>query len=221
MLGFEDPELLRVRGTDLQILEYFQHQHHGQIAKLTNWLAVNMLPPPDALLTSPIHTALAAMDRCSLFYTTNYDSFIEQSFELHKRPRRVVAVEGHMASQDGCAEIVKFHGDFDNPDRMVLTESDYEERLSFTTAMDLRLWSDLLNRTILFIGYSFRNPNVSYLFRQVNDRFKDLPDSRSGRRAYIIHAAGVGRTLLSRIPLNSNGACFRNETSRSSQLAPI
>jgi len=188
MLGFEDPELLRFRGTDLQILEYFKLHHHGQVARLTNWLVTNMQPPDEALLNSPIHRELAAMDQCSLFYTTNYDFFIERSFGLLNRPCRVVAVEGHMAPQPGGCEIVKFHGDFDNPDCMVLTESDYEKRLGFNTAMDLRLWSDLLNRTVLFLGYGFRDPNVSYLFRQVNERFQDLPDSRTGRRAYIVVA---------------------------------
>jgi SIR2-like domain len=69
---------------------------------------------------------------------------------------------------------------------MVLTESDYEERLSFNSAMDLRLFSDLLNRTVLFIGYSFRDPNVAYLFRRINSWFDKLPHSESGRRAYII-----------------------------------
>ena len=36
-----------------------------------------------------------------------------------------------------------------------LTESDYERRMEFKTPMDLRLWSDLLNRSILFLGYVF------------------------------------------------------------------
>jgi predicted butyrate kinase (DUF1464 family) len=69
---------------------------------------------------------------------------------------------------------------------MVLTESDYERRMEFKEVMDLRLWSDLLNRSILFLGYSFRDPNVAYLFRQVKERFAGLPNTSSGRRAYIV-----------------------------------
>ena len=41
MLGFETPELLRTRGTDLQILEYFKLLNEG-IAPLTNWLFAEM-----------------------------------------------------------------------------------------------------------------------------------------------------------------------------------
>src|SRR5258708_39486555 len=37
MLGYEDPDLLRVRGDDLQILEYFRIKHSNQMAEIQNW----------------------------------------------------------------------------------------------------------------------------------------------------------------------------------------
>ena len=39
ILGFAEADLARVRGTDLQILEYFKLCQSGQTAKLTNWLS--------------------------------------------------------------------------------------------------------------------------------------------------------------------------------------
>src|ERR1700730_15380003 len=39
---------------------------------------------------------------------------------------------------------------------------------------------------ILFVGYSFRDPNIAYLFRTVNEKFKNLPHSFAGKRAYIV-----------------------------------
>jgi hypothetical protein len=38
---------------------------------------------------------------------------------------------------------------------------------------------------MLFIGYSFRDWNVSYLFRLINEQFGPLPQAPTGRRAYI------------------------------------
>ena len=184
-LGFGNPQLIRARGTDLQILEYFKLTHCGY-SLLINWLVRNMNPPEAAISVSPIHNELAAMVKCGIFYTTNFDDFIERSFTLHRRQHSAVAIEAQMRTEQGVTEIVKFHGDWNHPDFMVLTESDYERRMAFNTAMDLRLWSDLLNRSVLFIGYSFRDPNVAYLFRQVKDRFAELPNTSSGRRAYII-----------------------------------
>ena len=51
-LEFENPELLRSRGTDLQILEYFQTKKGGQMSQLTNWLLKKMCPPDSALKNS-------------------------------------------------------------------------------------------------------------------------------------------------------------------------
>ena len=184
-LGFEDPYLLRIRGTDLQILEYFKIKKSG-LAPLRNWLLKEMSAPDKALKASIIHSELVKLSKCKIFYTTNYDNFLEHSFNLHGRLNRVIAIENNMGSQTDICEIVKFHGDFNYPQRMVLSESDYEKRLSFNSPMDLRLRSDMLGRAMLFIGYSFRDSNVAYLFRLVNEQLKELPGSRTGHRAYII-----------------------------------
>ena len=184
-LGFEDIQLVRARGTDLQILEYFKLQFSGY-ARLTNWLVRQMDPPDDTLRESAIHSELVKMEKCSIIYTTNFDDFIERSFKLNQRPHKAVVIEEQMRTDNGIAEVVKFHGDWNHPDRMVLTESDYERRMEFKTPMDLRLWSDLLNRSILFLGYSFRDPNIAYLFRQVRERFAQLPNSTYGYRAHIV-----------------------------------
>lgn len=144
-----------------------------------------MQAPDLALQNSKIHTALGQLDKCSKFYTTNYDDFIERSLKLAGKNIQVVAHERHMGQSFGKVEVVKFHGDFTTPDRMVLSEGDYETRIQLRSDLDLKLRSDILGNAILFIGYSFRDVNVSYIFRLANDDFGKLPHS-NGRRAYII-----------------------------------
>ena len=191
-LGFRIPALLRTRGTDLQILEYFKLVRED-IAPLTNWLLVNMQAPDDAITGSPIFRALAALSQCQLYYTTNYDNFLERALELAERNPCSVATEKDIGSVTlNRPQVVKFHGDLNNPSRLVITESDYETRLAFTSAMDLRLRSDILGRAVLFLGYSFRDPNVAYLFRLVNEHFQDLAANPTGRRAYIVVAESFG-----------------------------
>lgn len=185
LLGFNDPDLLRVRGTDLQILEYFK-QENGNSTTLTNWLVSEFKPPKDALENSKIHRGLCELEKCKTFYTTNFDSFLEDSFNLLNRKNKTIAKEQDMCRvHNGECEIIKFHGDLTNLDRMVLSEADYEKRLALTTEMDYRFKSDLLNRTVLFLGYSFRDPNVAYLFRTITDQFKNS-NGLQVPKAYIV-----------------------------------
>lgn len=187
-LGFEKPELIRARGTDLQVLEYFKLVKEG-IAPLANWLLLNMQAPDDAIRESPVLNALAALKLCPLYYTTNYDNFLERALALAGRAPSTVSSETHIGGTTSRQpQVVKFHGDLDNPDRMVVTESDYERRLAFSTAMDFRLRADVLGRVVLFLGYSFRDPNVAYLFRLVNEHLDKLTVNPTGRRAYIVVA---------------------------------
>ncbi|TKB75099.1 MAG: SIR2 family protein [Nitrospira sp.] len=185
-LGFGIPDLLRVRGTDIQILEYFKIKKAGETQLLKNWLLRSMQPPDKALRLSPIHRELAKLKKCNLFYTTNFDDLIERAFDIHRRRYRSVAVESDMGNERSICEIIKFHGDLNHPSEMVLSESDYERRLSLSSAMDYRLRGDILGRVLLFMGYSFRDVNVSYLFRLITDQFKSLLGAQSGRRAYIV-----------------------------------
>ena len=184
-LGFSDPALLRARGSDLQILEYYKLKNSGKLDKLKTWLIGQLSAPDSALQSSPIHTALGALDRCKVFYTTNYDDYIERALRITGKSVRGVATASDMAQGDSY-EVVKFHGDFSNMNEMVMSESEYELRLQLNTAVDFRLRSDALNRALLFVGYSFRDWNVSYLFRLLNENFKSLSSSSHGTRGFIV-----------------------------------
>lgn len=184
-LGYEDPELLRYRGTDLQILEFFE-QKKGNFAPLTNWLVRRFVVPEEAIKASRVHAAISALDNSTRFYTTNYDDLLERSLRLAGRQVKVVAGERDMGLGDKMVEVVKFHGDFDNPDAMVFSEGHYYKRLRLDGPLDLKLRSDLLNRVALFVGYSFRDLNIGFLFDILNEMLKSLPDSDTGKRAYIV-----------------------------------
>jgi SIR2-like domain len=117
--------------------------------------------------------------------STNYDDFLERALKASGRDVQVIATEGHMGFHSSKVQVIKFHGDFNNPDEMVLSERQYYKRMRLESPMDLKLRSDLFGRAVLFVGYSFRDMNVAYLFQNVNEMFKQLPHSFSGKRAYI------------------------------------
>jgi hypothetical protein len=138
------------------------------------------------ILASPIHAELVELSACSHFYTTNYDDFIERALRRNGRKIHVISSELSISHDRAAVEVVKFHGDFNSPDQMVLSESHYMDRMRLESPMDFKLRADMLGRAVLFIGYSFRDPNVNYIFHIVNRLFARLPGSYDGRRAYII-----------------------------------
>ena len=66
-----------------------------------------------------------------------------------------------------ATQIVKFHGDFDDDASLVLAETDYFERLSFDSPLDIKFRADALGRTILFIGYSMGDMNIRLLLHRL------------------------------------------------------
>jgi len=186
LIGADDAELLRMRGTELQILEYMRIKF-DTMQPLINWLHASMQPKDDDLRASMLHSALASMSASRLFYTTNYDDFIERALRLFGQQVIAISSEHDLSQLMADIQVVKFHGDFNKPDTMVLSESDYERRMRLTSPMDFKLRSDILGRALLFVGYSFRDANVAYLFRLITDYFGALPQSFAGKRAYIIY----------------------------------
>lgn len=191
-LGFSNPQLLRIRGEDLQILEYYRDKNENKLTKLTNWMVREFNAPDPVLRDNSLIRSLASLKLCDKFYTTNFDDYLERGLRLCGRSVSTVATEHQIrllltekVNHPEVCEVVKFHGDLESPDQMVVTESDYRSRLALETLMDDRLKSDLLGRAVLFVGYSFRDWNVSYLFHVIEKLHGRFPDSVTGRRAFV------------------------------------
>lgn len=59
------------------------------------------------------------------------------------------------------------HGDVDNPDSIILIRDDYENYSHKNHPFIDALKGDLMNKTFLFIGFSFTDPNFSYISSQL------------------------------------------------------
>ena len=103
------------------------------------------------------------------FWTTNYDSLIEDALRDAKRMVDVKYKNSHLAISlsHRDAIVYKMHGDKSDPDEAVLIKDDYEkyyrERTPFVTA----LCGDLISKTFLFIGFSFSDPNIDYILSRI------------------------------------------------------
>jgi hypothetical protein len=62
ILGYETPDLLHLRGTDLQILEYFRIKK-SNFAPLTNWMVRLLDAPDEAIRSSKVRAGLGNLHR--------------------------------------------------------------------------------------------------------------------------------------------------------------
>lgn len=103
------------------------------------------------------------------YWTTNYDTLIEGALKSEgKRIDTKITTENLAITRSNSdAKIYKMHGDISLPHDAVLTKDDYEnynsKRQLFTTALQ----GDLVSKTMLFIGFSFDDPNLEYILSRI------------------------------------------------------
>jgi len=108
-----------------------------------------------------------------VIYTTNQDNIFEKCAEKYGRKYlSIVGLEDLSKSAPGDGLYFKYHGDLNVPDSVVFTTTDYQRRIADkNNFLDIRLKSDLLAKNLLFVGYSFRDPNIQCLFAELHTVF--------------------------------------------------
>lgn len=106
-----------------------------------------------------------------LYFTTNFDTLLEAVLP----GAEVVVNDVDFSKLDAPAhkQIVKVHGDLGNTDSIVFTKSDYDHYLEKRPAIAELIRLTLMQRTVLFLGYSFSDRNLTTLLAQVGRRLGD------------------------------------------------
>ncbi len=103
------------------------------------------------------------------YWTTNYDSLIEDSLKKNgKNPdvkKSVKDLSTIISKRD--AVVYKMHGDISNVSDVVLIKEDYELYDLRNQLFSISLKRDLISKTFLFIGFSFEDPNLEYILSKV------------------------------------------------------
>jgi hypothetical protein len=169
-LGF-DPDIYRTFGSDLTLAEFYRVTK-GQIGPLRSWMDREWHSSSTDISRSRVHELIAKAD-FDLIYTTNYDRWLERALDHYRKPYSKIASVGDLSliAKDKT-QIVKFHGDFDDDTSIVLDETSYFERLEFESPLDIKFRSDVLGRSVLFIGYSLSDINIRYLFYRLANLWK-------------------------------------------------
>ncbi|MFV0218653.1 SIR2 family protein [Empedobacter falsenii] len=108
-------------------------------------------------------------------WTTNYDDLIE---DAHTKIGKKIDVKRNIddlfINRGNRSNILyKMHGDKDQANDAVLLKEDYE-RYYYTHEPFLSILnSELISKSFLFVGFSFTDPNVNYIFGRLTHRYSD------------------------------------------------
>lgn len=188
MLGY-DPDVFKCSGDYLSLAEFFQLvKENDWKQELKKWMNKSFTVSDDKVSDAPAYQALAKLN-AKLIYTTNYDHSIETALRLQgKTYKRIVNTDDLVNISADAVQVVKFHGDMDKMDSIVLSESNYFDRLDFSSPLDIRLRSDMLGKSILFIGYSLSDINMRFLLYKLDQLWKGSNHLGQRPKSYIFLA---------------------------------
>jgi hypothetical protein len=157
-----------------------------QLGKLRSWMDREWHPESIRIEHSELHNLIVDLD-FPVIYTTNYDRWLEKAFQARgKAFHKITNAADLTVAPEGATEIIKFHGDFEDDDSLVLTESSYFQRMQFETPLDLRLRSDSLARPLLFAGYGLHDINTRYLLYRLQELWRNSPHADQRPNSYIL-----------------------------------
>jgi uncharacterized protein YutE (UPF0331/DUF86 family) len=126
-------------------------------------------------IPGPAHRAFASIGFTDVI-TTNFDFLLERGYESIGKAAMPVVEEAQLASPNRRSgpRLIKLHGDIDHPDRMVLTEEDYDHFLQRYPLLATFVTAMLVNRTAMLIGYSLDDPDTRQLLVLIKRRLGRL-----------------------------------------------
>lgn len=174
----------------LRVAQYFELQRKAGWNRAELGAIVKKVLTRPRIQPSPAMHMLAALP-FGLIVTTNYDHLFETALRAAaakngriKNPRVLVydknperRRDGPLDLQDDEPTVFKMHGDYDDPESMVITEEDYihfiEQMGSERThPIPENIRARVRNWPILFVGYGLKDWNLRVLLRALSWNIK-------------------------------------------------
>lgn len=125
--------------------------------------------------------------------TTNFDTLLEDAMVQAHFPVSVIATEDRLAV-GGSSEckIIKLHGDYNHPERMVVTERDYDLFTERNPVLSTYVANLFISNTMLLIGYSLDDYDFRGIWQVIINRL-----GKMSQPAYCI-AVGISKERIIR-----------------------
>lgn len=182
-LGF-DPRVFKTFGDNYLLTEYY-YLEKGTLGPLRSWMDRAWDKASIDVGSSEVHRHIVELE-FPIIYTTNYDRWLERAYDNYGiKYDKVANIADLSALRAGMPQIIKYHGDFDYEDSIVLTEASYFERMNFESHLDYKLKSDMMQYGMLFIGYSMTDINIRYLIYKIDQLWKGSPHIKSRPPSFV------------------------------------
>ena len=146
------------------------------IEKLSDLLGLREAQPGDA------HRTFCGV-QFDIVCSTNFDFLLERQYELTQRSCIPLIDEDQLSINlpDSSIALLKLHGDLNHPNRLVVTEEDYDKFLERYPIIATYLANLLITRTAVLIGYSLDDPDFRHVWQVVGERL-----GKARRLAYVL-----------------------------------
>jgi hypothetical protein len=173
------------RESDLIALAQYHVNQRGARDRINQLLIDEFIEQSE--LTQSHH--LIATLPVNTIWTTNYDDLLERAFEKAKKRIDVKRCKEDFSTTRKRTDVTiyKMHGDKFNPAQAVITKEDYETYNLTRELFTIALKGDLTEKTFLFIGFSFNDPNVMYILSRV----KQLLETNSRQHYCLLKSPTV------------------------------
>lgn len=152
----------------MKVSDYYVNRNNDGRQELIRMLRKIFLKNP---LKSESHEVIKKMAFFKTIITTNYDETFEQNIsdlEIIQNTKQL------SRSKSNTRKLIKIHGDLKKPKGLILTEGDYSKlyRNDNSDPFWAKLSVELTEKSVLFIGYGFNDPNVRGLFDYLHKKLK-------------------------------------------------
>jgi hypothetical protein len=184
-----------------------QADQAAEAQKVENKVATFLKPFPEIVKVPSLSAHRMMLEQFDRIYTTNYDKYFEDvaaslNIKVQKVPQngaigtasihpylqrnkscnRITCMKGPKIGSppDKACRLVKYHGDFELPGTLVLTETSYFKRLLDADAKDVLFAGDALFYDFVFLGYGFSDMSLKYTLQQLDRTFETLGNVSTG-----------------------------------------
>lgn len=112
------------------------------------------------------HKMLANIPHFKTIITTNYDTTLEDSYNENKRS--VIRNDKDCVYANKEVNIYKVHGDFTDPDSVIITTSDYNKVDKKHSPMWNKVYNEFTSNHVLFIGYGLKDSNILHIIEDIS-----------------------------------------------------